>query len=118
MKSYTSNKKLGTDFEKAVCKRFQEKGYWVHFLSPDHRGAQPFDIIAVKDGFAFAIECKTLSDSQKYFNISRIEENQKMAFEKWISCGNGMPMIAVWHKDKFTMISWDDLKQEGKIKVE
>ena len=113
-----NNKKLGTDFEKEVCKLLQFDEYWVHFITPDKRGAQPFDIIAVKNGFARAIECKTLADSEKYFRINRIEENQKMAFEKWLECGNLMPLIVVKHKEKIHIIRWDDLKREGKINVD
>ena len=52
-----NNKKHGTDFEKRVVAKLAKAGdVWVHFLSPDERGAQPFDIIAVKDGVACAIE--------------------------------------------------------------
>ena len=53
-----NNKKIGSDFEKEVCKMLQDMGYWVHFITPDMRGAQPFDIIAAKNNRPYAIDCK------------------------------------------------------------
>jgi len=38
------------EFERKVVARFEKNGWWVHFMAPDSRGAQPFDIIAMKDG--------------------------------------------------------------------
>ena len=37
-----NNKKKGTAFEKEMCDLLAIKGYWVHFIAPDARGAQPF----------------------------------------------------------------------------
>lgn len=110
-----NNKKLGTDFERQVCKTLTGFGYWVHFMTPDNRGAQPFDIIAVKNGRAFAIECKTLADSKKSFSIDRLEDNQIVAFEKWLSCGNGMPQIWVQHKGEIYVIWYSELKMRRRV---
>jgi len=111
-----NNKKLGTAFEKRMVDYLSQRGYWVHFISPDNRGSQPFDIIAVKDGLALALDCKTCKD--KIFRISRLEENQIMAFEKWLTCGNANPFIAVEHDDRIIMIDYCELKQKGKIDLE
>lgn len=111
-----NNKKLGTEFEKQVVDLLSKQGYWVHFITPDSRGAQPFDIIAVKDGMAVALDCKTCVN--RYFSISRLEENQLMAFDKWLSCKNTTPLIAVLHKDKITMIDYLELKMKGRIDLE
>ena len=112
-----NNKKLGTDFEKELCKRLAERGYWVHFIAPDERGAQPFDIIAVKDGVAHAIECKTLADTTKYFPITRLEENQILAFEKWLACGNCEPVVAVYWRKEIHAINYSELKEKGKVNM-
>lgn len=110
-----NNKKLGTAFEVELCKAFAEEGYWVHFLAPDARGAQPFDVIAVRDGNAIAIDCKTcVADT---FNISRLEDNQIMAFERWIRCGNSTPLIAVKHKGRVSFIDYLELKEKKSIKL-
>lgn len=111
-----NNKRLGSAFERTVCETLALKGYWVHFIVPDARGAQPFDIIAVKDGRALAIDCKTCVAD--VFNISRLEDNQIMAFEKWIRCGNTMPIIIVEHKDNVYAIPYDKLKEYEKIRLD
>ncbi len=111
-----NNKQIGTDFEQDMVDYLAGLGYWVHFIVPDSRGAQPFDIIAVKDGIAYAIDCKTcVSDT---FNITRMEENQKTSFELWMKCHNTMPIVAVKHRDKVYAISYDKLKKERSIKIE
>lgn len=110
-----NNKKLGSKFEKDICQRLAKKGYWVHFIVPDIRGAQPFDIIAVKNGKAVAIDCKTCVAD--IFNISRLEDNQVMAFEKWIRCGNTCPVVVVEHDEKIICVEYNALKKYGKIRI-
>jgi len=110
-----NNKKRGSDFEKIVCKKLADEGYWVHFITPDARGAQPFDIIAVRHCSAWAIECKTLADSQHYFPIDRLEDNQRMAFRKWRECGNHFINIAVGWRGKVYMIEYSILESLGKV---
>lgn len=111
-----NNKKLGTEFERAIVDLLSKQGYWVHFITPDARGAQPFDIIAVKDCCAVAIDCKTCKD--KYFRIGRLEENQIMAFEKWLACGNTDPYIVVEHNEVIHFVNYRELKEKGKINLE
>ena len=111
-----NNKKLGTEFEREVCDLLNKKGYWVHFISPDNRGAQPFDIIAVKNGKAFAIDCKTCVNNK--FTIDRVELNQMLAFNKWIECGNSMPMFLVKHNNKIYKVLWNDILEKEKIKLD
>ena len=110
-----SNKRLGTAFEQEMCGILAQRGYWVHFIVPDIRGAQPFDIIAVKDGKALAIDCKTCI--AKAFNISRLEDNQIMAFEKWLLCGNDEPIIMVKHEEKIYQIPYLEIKEKKSIRL-
>jgi Holliday junction resolvase len=110
------NKKIGTEFEKKVCKILAGKGYWVHFIAPDVRGSQPFDIIAAKKGMAFAIDCKTCVSTR--FNISRLEENQIAAFEKWLKCGNSEPLIIIEHHKEIVLVEYSKLKNERTVKVD
>ena len=111
-----NNKQIGTDFENAMVDLLAKQGYWVHFISPDKRGAQPFDIIAVKHGYAVAIDCKTCKDH--IFRLGRLEENQILAFEKWIACGNEAAYLAVEHGDKIYMIQYQQLREEGSIDLD
>ena len=110
-----NNKKLGNAFEEEVCKLLAQNGYWVHFIVPDARGAQPFDIIAVRDGVARAIDCKTCVAGS--FNISRLEANQIMSFELWLKCGNEEPLVAVKHQERIFWIPYSKLKAVGSIKL-
>lgn len=110
------NKTLGNRWEREFCGMLAASGYWVHFISPDIRGAQPFDVIAVKDGIAHAYDCKTCA--AKRFPYSRLEDNQIMAFEKWLSCGNTEPQIAVLHDGEVYIIDYSEVKQLGSVRLE
>ena len=110
-----NNKELGTRFEREMCDILSKNGYWVHFMSPDNSGAQPFDIIAVKNGYAIAADCKTCEANT--FNISRLEDNQILAFEKWIRCGNFEPRIFVKHDRHVYEIPYKELWEKRSIKL-
>jgi len=110
-----NNKSIGTEFENEMCEIVAKEGYWVHFIVPDARGAQPFDLIAVKDGNALAIDCKTCV--AKTFNISRLEDNQILAFDRWLACGNKMPFVAVKHSEFIYLIEYSKLKSQKSIKL-
>lgn len=110
-----NNKQIGTAFEKRLVDTLASLGYWVHFMSPDARGAQPFDVIAVKYGLAHAIDCKTCKANS--FSIKRLEDNQIMAFEKWKSCENLAPEIAIEHNGEIYMLNYDLLKVKGTVPI-
>ena len=107
------NKKLGSAFEKEMCRILAKEGYWVHFISPDNRGAQPFDIIAVKDGKPLVADCKTCKNG--IFRIERLEDNQRLAFQKWRDCGNGEPAVFVKYNDSVYVIRYCELEFYGRI---
>lgn len=111
-----NNKVIGTDFEREFCKLLAGRGYWVHFISPAANGGQPFDVIAVKDGKAYAFDCKTSVSAR--FPITRLEENQIMAFERWITCGNNDPQIAVKYKLNIYLVSYKRLKEEKVVELD
>lgn len=103
-----NNKALGTKWEKDFCKWLASKGWWVHFITPAPDGGQPFDVIAVKNGKALAIDCKT--SAKATFSLNRLELNQKTSFNKWMRCGNLMPLVAVNYQGKLYYIKYDELK--------
>ena len=111
-----NNKKLGTDFEREFVQMLANRGYWVHFINADRTGSQPFDVIAVKNGKAYAFDCKTCST--KRFSIDRLEDNQILAFEKWIACGNTQPMIAIKYKNTVRIAYYAALKAEKAVNIE
>ena len=108
-----NNKLLGTQFEHEVCDKLKRAGWWTHFLSPDKRGAQPFDIIAVKDGVAVAIDCKT--SASPIFTIDRLEDNQELAFEMWRLCGNSEPFLLVKYEGEIYRVLWIELSERRKV---
>lgn len=111
-----NNKKLGTQFEQEFCTLLAQCGYWAHFITPDKAGSQPFDVIACKDNKPYAFDCKTCEADT--FNISRLEDNQIMAFEKWLRCNNEYAYIAVKHKGIVRLIEYSELKAKKSIKLE
>lgn len=111
-----NNKKLGTDFEREAVKFLSQNGYWVHFLTPDSRGNQPFDIIASKNDEPVVFDCKT--SSVKWFGISRLEENQIMAFELWHKKGNKKAFILIKYNEEIYQIPYRMLNALQKINLE
>lgn len=111
-----NNKMIGTYFERKMCNLLSNEGWWVHFIEPKQSGAQPFDIVAVRNRRAIAIDCKTCVNAK--FSIDRLEDNQIYAFEKWLRCGNEMPYIAVEHEDDIYMIPYGYLKDKQSVKLE
>lgn len=111
-----NNKKLGTEFEREVVTLLSQTGYWAHFITPDAKGSQPFDIIASKNDFPIVADCKT--SSIKWFNISRLEENQIMAFDLWFRTGNKYAFIFIKYNEKIYEIPYRMLKNLGKINLE
>ena len=78
-----NNKKLGNKFEKDFMDLLAKKGYWVTFLEGKANiGSQPCDIIAIRRDNVELYDCKTLANKNGLFPISRIEENQRLAFER------------------------------------
>lgn len=111
-----NNKKLGTEFEREVVRLLSQKGYWVHFITPDARGSQPFDIIASRNDSPFVIDCKT--SAKKWFNISRLEDNQITAFELWLDRGNKHAFVFIKYNDKIYCIPYRMLKGLKKMNLE
>ena len=75
-----TSKKLGNQFEKEFCEILFNHGFWCHNLAQNAAG-QPADVIAVRNGQAYLIDCKVCSHDR--FPLSRIEENQRFAMQMW-----------------------------------
>ena len=97
-----SNKKSGNQFEAELCEILSEHGFWTHNLAQNSAG-QPADVIAVKNGCAYLIDCKVCSTG--HFALRRVEENQALAMELWRECGNGVGWFALKFGDKIYMVS-------------
>ena len=97
-----SNKKIGNGFEVELCEKLFQNGYWVHNLAQNAAG-QPADVVAVKNGVPYLIDCKVCSG--KVFSVSRIEDNQRMAMTLWRECLNGEGWFAVKFGENIYMIT-------------
>lgn len=97
-----NNKRLGTAFEREFCELLAARGFWVHFMTPSASGAQPCDIIACKYNTPYLFDCKTCEKDT--FHISRLEDNQNLAFQRFDKTGNDLAFVAVKHKEKIYFI--------------
>lgn len=96
-----TNKKIGNDFESDFCEILFEQGFWVHNFTQNQDG-QPADVIAVRNGKTYLIDCKVCS--VRGFALSRMEENQDLSMELWKSTGNGEGWFAVLIGEQIVMI--------------
>lgn len=110
-----SNRKLGNDFEKDLCKLLSEHGFWVHNFAQSRDG-QPADIIAVRHGVAYLIDCKVCTNTLKGFDLSRMEENQDLSMDLWETCGNGKGWFAIKLHDSIYMIPHSTIRSLRAVK--
>ena len=109
-----SNRTMGTKFERDFCQILYEKGFWVHNLAQNSSG-QPADIIAVRDGQTYLIDCKVCSKSQ--FSLSRIEENQHLAMKHFQATGNGVGWFALEVNGEIYMLDYECISRLIKRKT-
>lgn len=108
-----SNKKVGNMFERDFVKMLGEKGFWAHFIEPNKQGAQPFDVIAIKNGEPWVFDCKTCVNGSLSYN--RLEINQISAFDKVMQHGCKHVYLAVLHGDRVHLVSYVDLTIYGRV---
>lgn len=92
-----TNKKIGNDFETEFCELLFNKGFWCHNMTQNSAG-QPADVIAVRNGKAYLIDCKVCVNDT--FPFSRIESNQHTAMTLWKQSGNGDGWFALQLSNK------------------
>lgn len=101
-----SNKKIGNDFENEFGEILSENGFWVHNFAQNQAG-QPADVIAVRDGGSFLIDCKVCITGR--FQLNRIEENQQLAMKHWVDMGNEEAWFALKIENSIVMMRYSDL---------
>lgn len=102
-----TNKKLGNDFECEFCEILFEKGFWIHNIAQTQVG-QPADIIAVRKGKAFLIDCKVCTSNR--FTLSRVEDNQHLSMDLWRDCDNGEPWFSIKLGNDIYMVTHWNIK--------
>lgn len=106
-----SNKKSGNDFEETFAQTLADNGYWVHGIMGNKNG-QPADIIAVKDGRPYLIDCKVCVNDM--FTLRRIELNQHLTAKRWRECGNGEYWFALKTTEGVYIMSYTNMVRYGK----
>lgn len=109
-----TNRSVGNHFEQEFCGILAVHGFWVHNLAQNSAG-QPADVIAVKDGVPYLIDCKV--SEGRYFSRNRIEENQSSAMHFWEECGNGEGWFAIRLMGEIFMVSLNELSREQKTNL-
>ena len=108
MAQKTHNRSVGGRFEQEFAEFLDKHGFWCHVMQQNKAG-QPSDIIAVKGDFHCLIDCKEVS-TNKGFVLSRVEENQRLAMQKFLSRGNHGGWFAVKYPEAgVRMISMDSI---------
>lgn len=87
-----SNKSVGTQFENEFADILAENRFWVHIFQ-DNKNGQPCDVIASKNGNSFLFDCKDCQT--KFFQLSRMEENQLNSMTLFEMYGNEPGMFAI-----------------------
>ena len=110
-----NNKKIGNDFEKDFAEFLAKNGYWVApFPGKAHTNAQPADLICCKNDRPYLIDCKTLENKNGIFNLSRIEENQRLAYQRYVACGNKNYSLAILWKNDIYIVQLAEIDFNGK----
>ena len=76
-----TNKKLGNSFESVFCEILFQQGFWCHNRAQNQAG-QPADVIAVRDGKAYLIDCKFCTNNKLVFKAGRKPANSYDAVGK------------------------------------
>lgn len=72
-------------FQKEICKMLSNNGFWA-YETINKQSGQPVDVIAVKSNIGYIIECKVTQTNR--FPLSRVEDNQITAIERFTRCNN------------------------------
>ena len=97
----------GAEFETQVCKWFKSHGYWALNIPKNKYGAQPFDVLAIKGGEIWAVDCKVCGE--KRLPLDRIEDNQWLAFESMTKLTNARCGFMCWHGGKMNFVEFEDV---------
>ena len=111
-----NNKVLGNSFEMEFVNLLGENGFWAHFIEPNKSGAQPFDVIAYKDGKMWVFDCKTCANNR--ITWGRLQTNQILALNKVMDLGCQNTYIAVKHNDEIHLVHYKVLEMLRSVKLD
>lgn len=104
-------------FEREVCKRLSEAGYWALNIPRNHAGAQPFDIIAIRRGSnILALDAKVCQ--RGVLSASRIEDNQHAAFMSMIRKTNAIVgFVCFYNETLYYVPYYEFMKGNSQVKL-
>lgn len=102
-----NNKTAGSIFEEEFAQMLKSRGFWVHRMAQSAEG-QPADIIAQRNGCVWLIDCKVCACDR--FPLNRVEYNQHLSMQAWMSAGGTVPYFALLLSDgTVRMLSFPDI---------
>jgi len=109
MQDSLSNKKIGNQVEKEFAQFMYQQGWWIHILAYNQNG-QPFDAVMTRGNITWFLDVKNETDD--YFPLSRIEPNQRDAFEMLLSKKTDTCGLAIKMPDgNFYLLPYKKIKQ-------
>ena len=99
----------GTQFETIFTRWLFDKGFWALNIPKNKFGAQPFDIIAIKDNLVWAIDCKVCEE--KRLDLRRVEPNQQSAFKFMQTRTYAKCSFICWHKNEIYEVTFDEVDE-------
>lgn len=97
---------LGKRFEQDLCRYFSKQDYYVIYNEKGVTGSQPCDLVIIKGNIATMIDCKNIENETGMFPISRIEENQYLAYKRFKECGNSNFILAIKNNNNVYFIDF------------
>lgn len=109
VRSVGNNKTAGNIFEEEFAQMLKSRGFWVHRMTQSAEG-QPADIIAQRNGCVWLIDCKVCACDR--FPLNRVEYNQHLSMQAWMSAGGTVPYFALLLSDgTVRMLSFPDIQK-------
>ena len=72
------------------------------------------DLIATKNNIFYIIDCKTLENKSRTFSLSRVEENQALAYKRLVEVGSYNYYYAILHCNNVYLIPMADIIDKEK----
>lgn len=105
----------GAEFERYIANLFYKNGFWVLRIPKNERGAQPFDILAIKGNTIYALDCKVCA--KKSFPIDRIEDNQWISMEVIKQRTEAVAGFVIYHSDKIYFITYEEAAKSSCVSI-
>ena len=113
-----NNKKKGTRFEEDFAEFLASRGYWVHLVAGNsYTNSQIADIICCKNNNVWIIDCKTLENKSGNFTLQRLEENQRLSYQKFKECGNGNYFLSILWNNNIYFVNLSNLDFNNKKSI-